>query len=346
MGLLDDRQRGLLAMQHNVDPRYKAAARAPAANAVRGLLNAFTPQNVAQLGLEMLPGAGDFAAARDSAQAGQEMVNSFKGGDYGGAASNALMSLGLGLGALPMIPALGGIVKRVDALRSGVPLDLPKAPEFSKAVASTPGAEITKDGLSLKLTRNQRPEQATEISVRGGVFYLPDGSKDAKFYSGKGHNYAYGGSETVKGESLFRKPLFVKGATGGKAPEAAFDAINGKGAYQAMRKDALHDMGMSFMPPDIRAESVTRFLDKYAPEMSPNAYEIIRNSAKGNQLPYALQEAAVASAVRRAGYDGVLGYSVKRKDKTPFISEVFDVREDYYPSADGDFSVWPEYSGE
>jgi len=106
-GRLSSRLAAPVGATHNIDPRYKAAARSTEADILRRLGRSFTPQNVAQLGLEMLPGSGDYAAARDSAQAGQEMVDSFKGGDYGGAASKGLLSLAAGLGALPMIPHVG-----------------------------------------------------------------------------------------------------------------------------------------------------------------------------------------------------------------------------------------------
>ena len=219
--------------------------------------------------------------------------------------------------------------------------------ELVRAVKASPGAEITPDGVVINVTRNQRPEQAGEASVRGGVFYLPEGSKDAKFYNGKDWNAGYGGSQPIKGQTLYKNPLVVKGATGGKAPQAAFDQINGKGAYEAMRQDALQSMPPYYLKdPGLRNELVSRFLNQYAPEMIDYTDVILEKSTKGNQLAYALQEAAVASAVRKAGHDGVIGYSVGRKTKEPFISEVFDVRENQYPTPDGDFSMWPQYEGD
>lgn len=72
-------------------------------------LGALAP--VAEIGLGMLPGSGDVMAARDSQAAGQAMVDALRGGDYGRAASSGLEALGHGLGALPMIPAFGSMVK-------------------------------------------------------------------------------------------------------------------------------------------------------------------------------------------------------------------------------------------
>ena len=45
--------------------------------------------------------------------------------------------------------------------------------------------------------------------------------------------------EQIKGLTLLRRPLCVKGATGGRAPMLAYDLIKGKGAYENMRKQVL-----------------------------------------------------------------------------------------------------------
>lgn len=241
-------------------------------------------------------------------------------------------------------PSGMAMVPPVVARGLNTPRSLPRTPEFEAAVRNTKGASVSDDGmLTLPVTRNQHPDQAGADSVRGGVFYLPQGSKDAKYYSGTGHNFAYGGSQRIAGETAVSNPLFVKGATGGKAPEVAFDQLLGKGSYQAMRGDALH-YGTGG-PREIRQEAVEKFLQTYAPEMVPMASQIVANSRKGNQLPYALQEAAVASAARNAGHDSVIGYSVGRKDKQPRISELFDVRENVYPSPSGEFGIWPQFEG-
>lgn len=251
-------------------------------------------------------------------------------------------------GAMPV----SGVSKAGEVALGIVPVDvgknlnvkkaLPETDSFASAVRNTPGARVEDGSLVMPVTRNQRPEQALDESVRGGVFYLPQGSKDAKFYSGTNHNFAYGGTDRIQGETAVNNPLFVKGATGGKAPEAAYDQLMGKGAYQAMRTDALHYTPY-YLKPAEKADAVRTFLQKYAPEMEDLAEHILANSTKGNQLAYALQEAAVASAARRAGHDAVLGYSVSRKTKEPFISELYDVRESHYPNALGDYQMWPQY---
>jgi len=196
----------------------------------------------------------------------------------------------------------------------------------------------------MNVMRNQVPEQGLMPSVRGGVFYLPEGASQAKHYS-TGKN-GYGGSERIAGETLIQNPVFVKGATGGKAPEAAFDQLAGKGAYQAMREDALkaYRFGGNAWDREKRVEYVEQFLAKYAPDMAGQGEYIVRNSPKFNQLAYALQEAAVSSKVRGAGHDAVLGYSKGRNGKGEFISEVFDVRESLYPDKFGGYGLFDQFA--
>lgn len=236
-------------------------------------------------------------------------------------------------GNAPMGIVAPAVAKTLNTVKS-----LPDSDLFRQAVANTPGAQVSDDGLRMMLQRNQMPQQSMEPSVRGGVFYLPEGAAQAKHYS-TGRN-GYGGLEKITGETLIQNPLFAKGGTGGKAPESAYDQLAGKGAYQTMRTDALSALGGYGRPQSETVERVTQFLDKYAPELSDQANYIVANSRNGNQLPYALQEAAVASAARGAGHDAVLGYSKGKNGH--FLSEVFDVRESHYPDKTGGSEVWPQ----
>ena len=242
-----------------------------------------------------------------------------------------------------------GIVTPKQAIGLKTNSALPVAQEFRQAVSNTPGAAIVDNGLTLRVQRNQLPDQALEDSVRGGVFYLPEGSTNAKYYrSGiTGNNNTYGGPERISGETLIANPLFVKGATGGAVPAKAYDLLNGKGSFESMRADALKASGGYglFIQKDIDAiiKEARKFLDEYAPELKNNARYIVENSAHGNQLPTALQEAAVASALRSAGHDSALGYSVT-KQKKPFLSELFDVREKTYPDKFGTpTKIWESF---
>ena len=234
---------------------------------------------------------------------------------------------------------LAGIVSPKVAAGLNTVKNLPNDDLFRQAVANTPGASVGDDGLRMMIQRNQMPEQSMSPSVRGGVFYLPEGAAQGKHYStGKS---GYGGNEKIVGETLIQNPLFVKGATGGKAPEAAYDQLLGKGAYQTMRTDALKAYGTYGSSVSQKAASVRSFLDKYAPELSDEADYIVNNSKQGNQLAYALQEAAAGSAVRKAGHDVVLGHSKGKSG--PFLSEVFDLRERSYPNKFGGSDVWDSF---
>ena len=224
----------------------------------------------------------------------------------------------------------------------GMATTLPKNDIFAQAVSNTPSARMTDEGLYINLMRKQKPEQAMTESVRSGVFYLPEGSAGMKHYGGSS---GYGGTEKITGETLYKNPLFIKGATGGKAPENAYDQLLGKGAYQEMRNDAL-----MVRHPDLisdkrynLSDAITpdQFLSKYAPDLEGYGDYIFSNSRQGNQLAYALQEAAVAQKVRDAGYDAVVGHSKGKKG--PFISEVFDIRESHYPNKFGDFQLNPKF---
>jgi hypothetical protein len=280
---------------------------------------------------QFLPVTGDI---QSSVMAAQDV----KKGNYGSAALNSL-------GLLPFVPALGGIVSKEVAKNIDMPITLPKSEEFLSAVKGTPNASITPEGLNLNLVRYQKPEQELSESVRTGVFYLPEGSSNIKHYKNKGtlkSGNPYGGEDLIKGETLYKNPLFVKGATGGKAPEEAYKQLLGKEKFNTFQSEVRHAAGA---PYHLREEAAYNFLEKHAPEIADNAWNIVQNSTQGNQLRYALQEAVIANEARKAGYDSILGYSKGRGDKGNFLSEVFDLRESHYPSPSGEFYMNPEFEG-
>lgn len=260
------------------------------------------------------------------------------------------------ISALAGTGGLAGTDKAAGAAFGVVPVDIAKklkfktgkiSDELKAAVDNSPAASIDADGhLILKIGRNQHPDQEMAESVRGGVFYLPEGSKNARYYNGTTNN-TYGGKQAIEGETAFVNPLVVKGATGGKAPEAAYTQLMGKDAFKNLEKEIQEITTATIYrkeAPWLKQELTQKFLEKHAPELVNHADYILGNSTKGNQLRYALQEAAIASAARNAGYDGIVGYSVGRGANSgkPFLSEVFDVRENRYPSPSGDYSVHPE----
>jgi hypothetical protein len=293
-----------------------------------GAVNAFTSPERARTGSDPTFNAGEEAA--------NFALNTFGGGlATGKALRNPTGQGGFDLNIVPLDTA-----KNIKMATT-----LPSDEMFLNAVKNTPNAEIIDDGLKVSLVRNQKPEQSGMESVRGGVFYLPEGSANVKHYStGK---MGYGGTEPISGETIVKNPLFVKGATGGKAPAAAYDSLMGKGAYEKMRQDVLQANSVRRLPNNLLSEAdkvarVGETLSKYGVDPELAGY-IMQNSKFGNQLPYALQELIVSEAARKAGHDSIVGFSKKRTGE-PFISELFDLREATYPTKQGGFSLRDEFT--
>ena len=202
---------------------------------------------------------------------------------------------------------------------------IPTDEAFLDAVRNTPSASIADDGIIIDLERWQKPEQDNEASVRTGVFYLPRGASQSRYY--RGGTGFYGGSVHFTGKTLLKAPLAVKGATGGNVPLKAYEALFGKEAAKKLEEDC-----ESIMRPYQRSAKADRAMEvyyEYLPDadddyMDFSTLEI--NSREGNQLRYAIQESIIAHAVREAGYDSVIGYNRGK------LTEVFDVREGNYPS--------------
>lgn len=242
---------------------------------------------------------------------------------------------------------------------------LERTPEVEGMVANTKGATLTDEGIEIDLVRFQKTEQGGAESVRTGVFYLPAGSPKKGSFKNTGKGFGgtlYGGTEKITGKTLLRNPLIVKGATGGKAPEAAYKQLKGKDAMKELDQRVVEVVNVTrpaYEGVDAASRAskhqravgeIRNFLQGLGYDINEADYkasEIWEYSRKGNQLRYALQEHAIAMAVREAGYDSVVGFSVKR-DGGRRIDEVFDVRESHYPMqdqpADIHSSFEPQYS--
>lgn len=258
-------------------------------------------------------------------------------GTRGRAAKSALAATGV------MMPQKAeAVVPTSAAMRSGVTKFLPKLEAFEQAVKNTPGASIQNESLIMPLVRKQMAAQHGMPSVRGGVFYLPEGDRRLSHYSGSGY---YGGQDKISGETAVLNPLFVKGATGGRAPEAAYASLMGKEAMKKLDKDVFSAVNdkywMQKKDPELYSERIKNLLSDYGSDPTISDY-LIENSNLGNQLRYALQENIIGSAARRAGHDAILGYSMGR-GKRPFLSELFDVRESHYPTPEGGYRVFDRF---
>jgi hypothetical protein len=203
------------------------------------------------------------------------------------------------------------------------------ADEFQEAVTNTPGAKMDGKKLTIDAVRYQKPEQAGEQAVRTGVFYLPEkNSPYSRYY--KTGRIGYGGEQKIEGQLTLNNPIVAKGASGGKVPERAYDAVKGAGAYQEMRDDVVRHSINLYPNKSEQAlvDKVAETLQKYGanPDMARN---IVEHSKEGNTLAYAIQENIVAHALRDAGYDGIVGYSKIRGGHR--LSEVFDINKKTYP---------------
>ena len=221
-------------------------------------------------------------------------------------------------------------------------------PEVEEAIRNTPGAEITNKGyIKLLVSRYQKPEQAGSISVRTGVFFLPEvKSPYGKHYrsgQNKGPNASYGGSQYITGQITLHKPYIVKAGTGGLGPERAYINLMGKSKHEQMVKDIFSmvvNRGGYFSTPhhNVLEEWVEELLSKYKCGESDydrydTVYNIVKHSNQGNRMRYTLQEHIIAHTLRRKGYDSVLSYS--KSGGLPRLSEVFDLRMMEYPESSG-----------
>ena len=232
-----------------------------------------------------------------------------------------------------------------QARQTNTKLNLPKSQEFINAVKNTKTAQITDEGLIIDVVRKQNPEQSGELALRKGVFYLVSGDKRISYYGGK---TGYGGSELYTGKTLFKNPLFVKGATGGKAPEAAFAQLRGKTAIEELDKKIFAGMGfigMNRISRQDKINNLAELMTEYGVDYNyafDDAYNIVENSNVGNTLRYAAREYIMGEVARQEGYDSIIGYS-KERSGNEFISEIFDLREKTYPSKEFESDVNEEY---
>lgn len=229
--------------------------------------------------------------------------------------------------------ALAGLIGADDPTSQvaalAAPTLVPKATldMLRAAIGNTAGAEMSDDVVRLAMSRRQRPEQSGQRSVRGGVFWLPEEKSPwSRHYTGK---HGYGGQQTKTAAGEFRNPVVVSAGTGGRGPAIAYDAVRGKGAYDAMRNEVLRAMPYGRR---MNVDEVRSLLKRFGgnADLAP---DITAHSQAGNTLPYAIQENIVAHALKEAGHDAVIAYSKHRG--SPRLSEVFDLTRTVYPAVAG-----------
>jgi hypothetical protein len=224
------------------------------------------------------------------------------------------------------------VVSPETAKRLNYPTELPADQKFHDAVKNTEGASLIPEGLMLSVLRQQHPDQEGRNSLRGGIFYQPEGSHNKYPFTGKN---GYGGSEKINGTTLLKRPMFVKGSVGGMAPTTAYDIIKGNGSCEKMKRSvwhvcrnmiSWHDMGTT------TEQDVYNVLKAYGGDerLAKTIFDFGSKNRNWNGMAMAMQENIIANTVRNAGYDSIIGWS-RRRDGTIFMSEVFDLRETTYP---------------
>jgi hypothetical protein len=197
---------------------------------------------------------------------------------------------------------------------------------FMNAIENTPGASIMPDGrIRLEVSRYQKPEQGGMVSIRTGVFYLPElKSPYQRYYK---NQIMYGGSNYIKGTIIVKRPYIIQSSGGGIGPERAFKELYGKNKYNELDNDIIK----TILSRD-EDEDIIWILEKWGGDVDLY-YDIIKYSNIGNRLRTALQEHIIAHKLRERGYDSVISYS---KHKGEFhLSEVFDLRQREYPNESG-----------
>lgn len=202
------------------------------------------------------------------------------------------------------------------------------------AISNTPGIILYPDGsIQLSVSRYQKPEQSGELSVRTGVFYLPEiKSPYGKYY--RNNSMGYGGKEYITGTIICKKPYIIRSGTGGLGPRKAYTELIGKDKYIELDSDIRK---VYWKEGDEKVLAVRQLLDKYnGYEEGDNydiSYEMVRVSNVGNLLRMAIQENVIAHGLRDKGYDSVLSYSTSGGELR--LSELYYLLQDYYPEESG-----------
>ncbi len=205
-----------------------------------------------------------------------------------------------------------------------------KEEEFQQAVKNSPFAGISKRGLTVNLTRFQKPEQKGEQAGRGGVFYL-GGEGGAGYYARKtvgGMPVPYGGPEEMRGRTTFQNPLIVKGGFGGHMQEKAIDALSG-GAKTLRGLFIAAHTAAQFKAGDEQVQAIADVLKQYGGNPQ-SAYDIWAGSRSTQQIAAAVYDHVVGQMAKDAGHDAIIGY-YKKPGGGYRISEVFDLTAETFP---------------
>jgi hypothetical protein len=311
------------------------------------------------------PGPGRPAGVRGRADVGREPGRAELPGVADAAGSR------LGRAARAVVDRVGGGNQPLGIVPPGVArhqpggVKLPGDARFRDAVKRTPGAEITPEGLKLDLTRWQKPEQANDVTGTKGVFYTaqehPEGFLS---YQDEGE---FGGEQGVSGPTILRRPLVTTGNSDGEHAGEGLRTLLGAQRNGEMGID-VSQLSQRLSKPYLDGEdfaqageavpAIKAFLRKWGGD--PASAEAIYKGAASSgdkedfdsRLYYALQHNVLAERATKAGYDSVVGvtnwktahYATEELRKSgPMITEVFDLRESHYPTAEGGFTLHDQF---
>jgi hypothetical protein len=222
---------------------------------------------------------------------------------------------------------------------------LPIDDVYKQAIANTPGANLSENGLELPVIRYQKTTQANKPTTRGGVFYGVGNS--AELFSGV-ENTMPGGSQKITGQTKLQNPFFAVGTDLAGASVDAFKKLNLE-KYKEVDEESVKIFFRTSK--NNWEESIKNFFEKYAPDQKPNINKIINAHPYQKQLT--LIESALAQELQNKGYDSMVGvYGAGTKtfegktalpEQNPTIFEIFDVREATYPRKSGKTTIKPEF---
>jgi hypothetical protein len=222
---------------------------------------------------------------------------------------------------------------------------LPIDDVYKQAIANTPGANLSENGLELPVIRYQKTTQANKPTTRGGVFYGVGNS--AELFSGV-ENTMPGGSQKITGQTKLQNPFFAVGTDLAGASVDAFKKLNPE-KYKEVDDESVKIFFRTSK--NNWEESIKNFFEKYAPDQKPNINKIINAHPYQKQLT--LIESALAQELQNKGYDSMVGvYGAGTKtfegktplpEQNPTIFEIFDVREATYPRKSGATTIRPEF---
>ena len=242
-----------------------------------------------------------------------------------------------------------GIVPPGVARRLG-PVRLPVGDEsFRSAVAQTPAARITDEGLEVNVTRWQNESLPGVEPVRGSVFYSPVSDFSDTYRRSSLGRTDVGGNQQITGTTLLRRPYVQHGvanqtttlndilsvAGGGRpgtelglaAHKFAADVADGTVHLAKSERASVDDLRAIFLSVGLQGEDAKRITD------------YIDSGASKFEAYSAIMDSAMAESARKAGYDSIVVIELNPDVQARQLVEIIDLRESVYPGTAGEYGL-------